>query len=366
MGVLFSLVQFLNNRSLWLDEASLALNIIAKSPGELLKPLDLNQVAPILYLQITKMLSLITPNAEYGLRLFSLIGFWASMALFYKSLRILFKQNFLVVIALTLFVFNHSLIYYSSEVKQYMADVLVAVSFLYLVLRSDMLTNAECILFAISGTVAIYLSNIAPFILFSSGVYLMFRHWPCIDKKYLYKLMLIGTVWMIAFIVYYLLFVHEHPTRTFMKEYWHNEGSFLPKNLFSAEFIAFFIEKIKSQGYFALSGFWLLSAGLLTFAGAGVVYMVRNHRLGLILLLLLPAFLHLALSACQMYPFARRLTLYLIPYLIIFGVFGIQAVLQWTGFIRKINVLLVLGALFPLIASALLMMDLPKERQEIK
>jgi len=51
-GFALSIFQFLYNRSLWLDEAALSLNIIKKNPFQLLQPLDYSQVAPILYLQI--------------------------------------------------------------------------------------------------------------------------------------------------------------------------------------------------------------------------------------------------------------------------------------------------------------------------
>jgi hypothetical protein len=53
-GVVLSLAQFLFNRSLWWDEAAMALNIIHRSSAELLQPLDYAQSAPVLFLQILK------------------------------------------------------------------------------------------------------------------------------------------------------------------------------------------------------------------------------------------------------------------------------------------------------------------------
>ncbi|MBK8875589.1 MAG: hypothetical protein IPN13_17395 [Bacteroidetes bacterium] len=54
VGVGLSILNFMNFRSLWLDEAMLALNIVNKSAMELLQPLDYNQVAPIGFLLIEK------------------------------------------------------------------------------------------------------------------------------------------------------------------------------------------------------------------------------------------------------------------------------------------------------------------------
>ncbi len=48
-GVLLAFTQFIYNRSLWLDEAMLALNIIHSNSQELLKPLTYRQAAPILF-----------------------------------------------------------------------------------------------------------------------------------------------------------------------------------------------------------------------------------------------------------------------------------------------------------------------------
>ena len=47
LGIFLRLFQYLHNRSLWLDEASLALNLIEKTFSELLQPLDYGQMARV-------------------------------------------------------------------------------------------------------------------------------------------------------------------------------------------------------------------------------------------------------------------------------------------------------------------------------
>jgi len=54
-GVFLRLSQYLSHRSLWLDEAKLALNIVRRPMGVLLlQPLDSAQGAPIGFLAIEK------------------------------------------------------------------------------------------------------------------------------------------------------------------------------------------------------------------------------------------------------------------------------------------------------------------------
>ena len=113
-GVFLSTKQFLYNRSLWLDEAILAHDIIGNNHSDLLRPLVSGQVAPILFLQIEKVFSDLIPNSEFGLRLFPLICFLTSFFLFHKTIELVLKSSYAVIFALSLYIFSPSLIFYSS------------------------------------------------------------------------------------------------------------------------------------------------------------------------------------------------------------------------------------------------------------
>jgi hypothetical protein len=52
LGAVLRLRQYLLNRSLWADEASLAVNLVNRSFGELTELLDYHQAAPVGFLFI--------------------------------------------------------------------------------------------------------------------------------------------------------------------------------------------------------------------------------------------------------------------------------------------------------------------------
>ena len=54
LGIVLRLVRYLDGRSLWNDEAQLALNVVSRSGLELLAPLDYGQAAAPLFLWLVR------------------------------------------------------------------------------------------------------------------------------------------------------------------------------------------------------------------------------------------------------------------------------------------------------------------------
>src|SRR5438876_3852759 len=72
-GILLRVTQYLANRSLWHDEALLALNLIDRSLSQATKPLDFGQVAPVGFLLAEIIATRVLGLSEYVLRLFPLV-----------------------------------------------------------------------------------------------------------------------------------------------------------------------------------------------------------------------------------------------------------------------------------------------------
>jgi hypothetical protein len=335
ISILLSLWQFLFNRSLWLDEASLALNIIHKSSLELLKPLDYDQVAPILFLQIEKFFSTIWPDTEYGLRIFPLLCFWLSIYFFYKIVRIYFHCIYTLVAVVSLFALNPTLIYYSSEVKQYMTDVMVLLALFYFLLKDYNTEKNKYYILGITGVLAIFLSNVTPIILCTCGLYLLYEQFFVKKSKKLLPLFLVFAIWLFFFSLYYLFFIYNHPLRDFMMRFWFFNEAFLPLD----KPVEFLITKIKMiltvlsscyPGYSLLPNF-ILDAGFYGTAAillASVFILLQKKKVPILILTFTPILLHLFLSAFQLYPFEKRLILYTFSCLIMVCAFGYEFIFK--------------------------------------
>jgi len=87
IGIVLRFVQYQSNRSLWMDEAYLALNLVDRSLSQLFLPLDDAQSAPIGFLIIEKAVITFLGASEYTLRLVPFIASIGSLILFYQVAR---------------------------------------------------------------------------------------------------------------------------------------------------------------------------------------------------------------------------------------------------------------------------------------
>jgi len=171
LGIVLRLRQYLFNRSLWLDESMLSLNIVRRSAAELLKLLDYAQTAPLGFLWLEKLAVHYFGTGELALRLVPLLCGIASVALFALLARKLLPPS-AVAIAVGLFSVSEPLIYYSSEVKQYSTDVAFA---LILCLAAIPLFEASSRISGVlsisaAGGIALWFSNPSVFILAGVGI----------------------------------------------------------------------------------------------------------------------------------------------------------------------------------------------------
>lgn len=321
-GICLAVLQFFLNRSLWFDEAALAINFVEKDYSQLFGRLHADQVAPICFLLIEKTATILFGNNEMALRFFPLICYLGSIPLVFGFARNIFSDKNFAYLSVATFSITNTIIRYSSEVKQYSTDVLVGLFVLYSVTAISFSSKKNCAYWAVLGLFIIWLSNISIIVLAVVGVYVLKNE--LLSKKNFLPIFSM-MAWAISFGTYYLIFVRNHPSRGLMLDYWND--SFLPLNPFSEAFVEFGISSLK--GIYG----WTLGFGPIWFLPfsislVGLWSLLIEKKWRALYLLGFPILLHLGLSSLKLYPFASRLILYLSPAFIIMFVVGSERILD--------------------------------------
>ena len=325
IGIILRLRQYIANRSLWLDEASLALNIVGRSFTGLTQPLDFEQGAPLGFLFIEKAVLLVLGNQDYILRLFPLIsGLFAIYFMYLISKEYIGMPGLL---ALSIFVISWTLIYYSSELKQYSSDVLMSAGLLYLafpVIQKEA-GRREILLLGVGGVISLWISHPAIFVIASIGLVLAIEY---LHRKTFFKLAWIlgmGAVWIIDFGVVYLVSLRYLMGNSYLQKFWQPFFMPLPPwrhvNWFGSAYLGLLgiVDKIGSVP----SWHFALISSILLILGMGW-YFVRNRAIAF--MLVLPFVFVLLASALQKYPFGERLGLFMLPFLFLLMAKGLEQI----------------------------------------
>jgi hypothetical protein len=206
LGCGLRILQYVANRSLSIDESFLALNLIEKSPQQLLNALDFNQAAPLGFLEAEKLAITVFGRSEYALRLLPLLASLLSLVVFYRvAYRLL--RPLAATLALAVFALLDPLVYYAATGKQYAFDVLGALLILAaaLIVESRPLRRVELLALALFGAVLVWFSHASAFGLAALGILLALRWVESRDRKLAPVLLAVIALWTAGFTVEYAL-----------------------------------------------------------------------------------------------------------------------------------------------------------------
>src|ERR1043165_7457530 len=127
VGVALRVAYFFSGRSLWIDEARLALNGASRSYRDLLRPLDYDQAAPPLFLWAEKLMTQLLGVHERAFWLLPFICGIGAMLLFVPLAR-RFLPGWPGVLAAASGSVAPTLMHYSAVAKPYMGDLTVALA----------------------------------------------------------------------------------------------------------------------------------------------------------------------------------------------------------------------------------------------
>lgn len=329
LGIYLRTYQFLMGRSLWEDEAHLALNFLSRGYIDLLKPLDHLQSAPPLFLWAVKTLALVFGYGPNALRAFPFILSILSLPLFYYILKEICKNRLVALTGFFAFAVNLSLIYFSSELKPYAVDVAFYLLLIYLTISPNPFVGKyRSALLILSGIGSLLCSNIGLIILLSITGYFAVQWYrdKAINRGQVKILLYLAA----SAILYYFLFVFNNPYRQLLIQDW--LFAFPPHPLFSASFSNFMCNSIREIGFDLLLyisrdfGFGYFFAFLLIL---GVAHAAYRRRIDVLFLACLPVILHFVLAYFKIYPFWYRFILYFVPALILLACYGLSVLVLY-------------------------------------
>lgn len=319
-GVAARIMAWWQNRSLFLDEANLARNICEKSWVEFFGLLDYDQYAPPLFCLTCKLVSQVFGNTELALRAFPLLCGLASLMLFFYIARQLISNNLVLLITVWIFSFSEIQLRYSTECKQYICDVAVALVIVAYSLWQSKHTFRVWIAVVV-GIVSPWLSMPSVFILIGAGIVFIRNEWVANNRRALLRVIVVGALWLLSFAVYYLLGLRGSIRTDSLTQY--HQPWFFPLFPSTKEQLLNMLGLLKAFPYYT-AGYtvFALAAGGIGIV-TGLIYSSRKN-IPAFLLLGIPVFICIVASGFEVYSLVPRMILWAFTLLMLLQGLGWQ------------------------------------------
>lgn len=309
-GISIRLKEYVINRSMWHDEAALALNVINKDILQLItQPLDHGQAAPIGFLFFTKLLAIIFGSSELVLRLIPFSTSIISFILFFLLLRQYVNKKY-IPIALALFSTSTVLLRYSTEFKQYSSDVLFTLVILFfgMSIISKKFVVLRAFQLGAIGAIAVWFSFPSVFMLGGIGTSLLTMLLSKKRWEEVKNLCISFAFWGLSFGVIYFISLQQIGSDSSLENYWLQRFMPFPPYSLRDQLWVFnsFVEMLYYPGAIQQAFFGAIAFIL------GCYSFLRKDKT-VLMMLLLPLFLTMLASGIHKYPFGGRLLLFYVP-----------------------------------------------------
>jgi hypothetical protein len=314
---------------LWSDEAFLTFNLISRDFEQLTKPLDYQQVCPLLFLWAEKAIGQVIGFSEWSLRLVPTIASIASLFLFrHVAGRLL--RGLALVIAVAFLAIAYTPIRHGGEIKPYATDFLVALGLIALAVEWLRTPDRTIFLWglAVLGPLAVGLSYPAVFVVGSVGLVLALPVCKSHSLRAIVPLELFGVASVGAFCWHFQSVVAPQSASVahWMSVYW--AGAFPPRAPLS---LIFWLAKAHTSQMFAYPAGGDYGASAIT-TGLVIAAIVAYSRRGskpVLALLLLPFAFGLITAAFGRYPYggSARTMQYVAPAILLMAGLGAAVLL---------------------------------------
>jgi len=336
IGVVLRSIEYFGATSLWLDEVASAMNIQTRNFAQLATDkLEFNQVAPLGFLWTSKIAALIFGENDEAYRLVPFCWSILSLPLFYLVAKRFLAKWFLLA-AVILFSCSYAGFAYAAQAKQYSGDLAVSLFFVLVALKiiEGNISNRAKWIFTIVGSIGL-LSCFQAMPILTFLILVLFVWFKKQDKPLPVRSLLIpGIAWLIAAVVLAWFAINmNNDTRSNMGNYW--RSGYPPKE-FGLDYLLWLPQKLYQEFIFYVAWWYydllfalrMLGLFLLILSVPGLFFLRKQTGIKA-LLLFTPLLIALALAFMRQYPFANRVGFYAHFPIVISGIAGLQALVQW-------------------------------------
>jgi len=327
-GAALRLRELLGRRSLWLDEAMLANNVVRRGWWRLTEPLDDNQGAPVGFLWAQRAAVNAFGDNEYAHRALPFVAGLAVLVLVYLVARRLASAR-VAAAAVALAALCPPLVRYAAEAKQYSVDAAVALAVTWLALRARDPgpqgggggTRAVAA-WGAGSAAAVWLSHYAVFVVAGTAAVLV----ASLAGRRRAAAVAGAAAAAVSFAALYALSLRELGANPVLTGYW--AAGFPPPGAGAGSAGAWLARRVPAV-LGGTAGFRPAAlAGALVVAGAATLWAAPGRRRALALLAA-PSAVLVAAAGARAYPLAGRLALGAVPALVVLAAAGLDARPRW-------------------------------------
>jgi len=333
VGAALRLAAYLTVRSLWLDEAMLAHNIVGRTFGALLGPLGESQSAPWLFLFVERAAAVVLGPNELALRLLPLAaGILLPWIVWLTATKLADEET--GIVAACVVALSPLLVYYSNEVKPYGIDALVSTALVFTTLR--VLDNAadrrRWLILIFAGAVGLVAAFPATFILAGCWGALLASSHVRQSPHARRMLPLTAIVWAATFALPYVLVIRRATTDAFLTSYF-SDRFFVPWQPEALTSLWRFWHEVSVEVFLGRDALAsapgvvtaVLSTAVLAACGAGLWEIRRRRGAAGVLLMIGPVAIALIASTLRVYPLTARLWAFAAPLCGMLAAAGVRA-----------------------------------------
>lgn len=326
--MLFRVVQYAWQRSYWLDEGWLLVNIRDQPWGELLGHLDHGQAAPAAFLVFTRVLVELFGTPEWAMRFLPFVAGCLGLVVFTLLVRRVGIGARATLMVVAMFALCESAILYSATLKQYSTDILCSMMVLWVVMRENQGRGERMKRAAMLTAVLVWWSF--PVVLVYAACWLTLAPgwWKSLTPPRGRRLLdggvaLWATICLASWLTLYLL-VMRHQRDPYLQTFW--AGGFanfaeplsIPRWLVSETYNL--SDRLCSGLGAVVIGLWVV----------GGVWLWREGRREMLGFCVAPIAMTVLVACFKLYPYkGGRVGLFLLPGMTVLAGFGLEALVRW-------------------------------------